>query len=82
MYYIATFYSHFGAIRFKKSCQKENLTACMMPVPRELSSSCGTCVRFEASADACFKFDEHGEMEQLVRIEAGGYIPVYKAKES
>lgn len=82
MYFIATFYSHFGAIRFKKNCQKKNLDACMMPVPRDLSSSCGTCVRFEAASDDCIQLDEHEEMEQMVRLEAGGYKPVYMAKES
>lgn len=46
--YIATFFSHFGAIRFKKYCEKYGLEAQAMPVPRNLSSSCGTCVRFSA----------------------------------
>ena len=45
MTYIATFFSHFGAIRFKKLCQKSGWPARVMPVPRDLSSSCGTCVR-------------------------------------
>ena len=27
MLYIATFYSHFGAVRFKKDCKKENISA-------------------------------------------------------
>ena len=44
---IATFYSHFGAIRFKKTCDSLGWTAQVMPVPRNLSSSCGTCVRYE-----------------------------------
>ena len=51
MLYIATFYSHFGAVRFKKDCKKENISAEAMPVPRDLSSSCGTCVKFETEKD-------------------------------
>ena len=42
--YIATFFSHFGAMAFKKKCDKEGYPAVIMPVPRNLSSSCGTCV--------------------------------------
>ena len=44
---IATFFSHFGAMRCKKQCDETGITARMMPVPRMLSSSCGTCVRIE-----------------------------------
>ena len=49
MTYIATFYSHFGAIRFKKLCATQGWNARVMPVPRDLSSSCGTCVRYEGT---------------------------------
>ena len=45
--YIATFFSHFGAMAFKKKCDKEGYPAVIMPVPRNLSSSCGTCVKFQ-----------------------------------
>ena len=51
MRYIATFYSHYGAIQYRKNCEKLNLEAVIMPVPRELSSSCGTCVRFETEGE-------------------------------
>ena len=49
MTYIATFYSHFGAICFQKLCETHRIPARLMPVPRTLSSSCGTCVRFEGN---------------------------------
>lgn len=41
-YYI-TFYSHFCAIAFSKTHTAGSVT--LMPVPRALSSSCGTCAR-------------------------------------
>lgn len=44
--YIATFYTHYGAVEFKKHAQAQGICATQMPVPRKLSSSCGTCVRF------------------------------------
>lgn len=52
MKYIATFYSHYGAIQYRKNCEKMDLEAVVMPVPRDLSSSCGTCVRFEAEGNS------------------------------
>ena len=45
--YIATFYSHYGALSYFKELEKQGITATMMPVPRRLSSSCGTCVSYE-----------------------------------
>lgn len=49
-----------------------------MPVPRDLSSSCGTCVRFEAEG----KFPERNEeVEQIVQIEDSGYVCIYHADE-
>ena len=72
MIYIATFYSHFGAVRFKKECKKENITAEAMPVPRDLSSSCGTCVKFETKKDiSAFSWSQ--EVEQVVEITDAGY---------
>ena len=35
MTYIATFFSHFGAIRYKKLCDAQGFAARTMPVPRE-----------------------------------------------
>lgn len=42
----ATFYTHLGAIQFHKAITALGIKAVMMPVPRKLSASCGTCVRF------------------------------------
>ena len=76
MIYIATFYSHFGAVRFKKECKKENITAEAMPVPRDLSSSCGTCVKFETEKDIS-AFSWNQEVEQVVEITDAGYKLYY-----
>ncbi len=80
MYYIATFYSHFGAIRFAKECRKEGRGARLMPVPRDLSSSCGTCVGFEASVDYVPGTDIHGEVQKIVRETEEGYEAVYNGE--
>ena len=73
---IATFYSHFGAIRFMRTCQQQGLIAQVMPVPRNLSSSCGTCVRFEGDCPD----NPPQEVEQIVSITPNGYILLYRAK--
>jgi len=62
MIYIATFYSHIGAIRFERSLKEAGMTARLMPVPRKVSSSCGTCVRFES--DQPWQ-QTNGDIEQL-----------------
>ena len=78
MVYIATFYSHFGAIRFKKLCQAQGIAARLMPVPRDLSSSCGTCVRYE-SESACPSGGWPEEAEQAAQVLEKGYHICYRA---
>ena len=46
-----TFVSHYGAIRFRKTIQSRGIRAELMPVPRFLSSSCGTCARIDEDVD-------------------------------
>ena len=48
MTYFATFFSHFGAMRYQQLCREQGIECRVMPVPRNLSSSCGTCVRIAA----------------------------------
>ena len=64
--YIATFFSHFGAIRFGKQLKEMGLSGKLMPVPRRVSSSCGTCVKFEAESDTAVHSDD---LEQLFLVE-------------
>lgn len=78
MTYIATFYSHFGAIRFKKLCEGSTWPARVMPVPRDLSSSCGTCVRYEGDK-LCPAGRIPEEVEQIVEVSDAGYIRRYLA---
>ena len=58
--YIATFFSHFGAVRFRKELDMagiDGLTCTLMPVPRFLSSSCGTCVKIKCEDDQVSESD-------------------------
>lgn len=79
--YIATFYSHFGAMRFKKQCDTIKAPAKIMPVPRNLSSSCGTCVRYEWETP-CVTKEWTEEVEMVVEVTQTGYLEIYRANES
>lgn len=78
--YIATFFSHFGAVRFERLCSERGWQAQLRPVPRSLSSSCGTCVYFIAENLGDIHELRTPELEQLVSAEAG-YMLLYKAED-
>lgn len=79
--YIATFFSHFGAVRFQHLCVERGWQAQLRPVPRSLSSSCGTCVVFQAAALEDVDSLQTPELEQLVLQCGDGYEVVYTAAE-
>ena len=76
--YIATFFMHFGSIRFERLCKSKGYQARTMPVPRNLSSSCGTCVKYTAPEPL---YDPaHDEMEKMVIVnEDGTYTQIWQA---
>ena len=80
MQYIATFFSHFGAVRFQHLCTERGWQAQVRPVPRSLSSSCGTCVRcegrwLEPQGEAA------GDVERIAAWDGRSYTPVYQRTE-
>ena len=80
MTYIATFFSHFGAIRYKKLCEQAGYMAKTMPVPRTLSSSCGTCVCVEGGfvrpSGVCAE-----EVDRIAAVTETGYEFVYNIED-
>lgn len=46
--FIATFHTHLSALVTSRTLSTLGVQAQMMPVPRKLSSSCGTCVLYYA----------------------------------
>lgn len=83
MQYIATFFSHFGALRFERLCKAKGYAAQVRPVPRSLSSSCGSCVYFSASVlkDEQLAALRTPELEQLACMADDGYEFLYRAEE-
>ena len=76
--YIATIFFPFWSYVFQgKKCEKEGYPATIMPVPRNLSSSCGTCVKFTGEAQTAQNWNSD-EVEQLVKIlETGSFQVIW-----
>lgn len=75
--YIATFHTHLAALRSYKALEKRGITAAQLaPVPRRLSSSCGTCLFYESESPLLEAMDR--DTEAVYRQEDGGYTPVFQ----
>jgi len=73
--FIATFHSHFGALSFYKALKELDIAAELLPVPRKLSSSCGTCVCYEHGSPVALSESELNECElDGIFFEAGGAL--------
>ena len=59
---IATFHTHLSALMPARTLKEAGVDAKMAPVPRKLSSSCGTCVMYawEEPLLACMDRDVEG----------------------
>ena len=71
MKYVATFYTHVSAMMSQRSLTAEGIPARLAPTPRELSSSCGTCVRYEAEDPSYSLLDS--DVEQVASMTETGY---------
>lgn len=80
MNYVATFHTHLSALLSYQALAGAGVRARMAPVPRRLSSSCGTCVRYEAESDRRELLDR--DAEAVYEAEDGDYRPVWNSSES
>ena len=76
---IATFHTNFGALTFHRKLTGLGDDAVMMPVPRKLSASCGTCVRFRLPFDPAAMADE--DLEAVYACEGGNYFLLFENEE-
>lgn len=81
MTYIATFFTHFAAVNFSRQLKGTDKKPMLMPVPRKLSSSCGTCVKFLLDGDIqefvqSGIFDE--DVDTVYLVENDEYTPVFE----
>lgn len=65
--FVATFHTHLSAMLTLQALQNAGCKAKMQPVPRVLSSSCGTCVRFSAETDCRDLLDADAEALYAVK---------------
>lgn len=65
--YVATFHTHVSALISFRTLTGRGVSARMAPVPRRLSSSCGTCVFYEADGPLLDAMDQ--DVEQVCRID-------------
>lgn len=71
MNYIATFYTHAAALMTNRTLRKKDVSSRLGPVPRVLSSSCGTCVMYEA--DEPYLQDLDRDMDAVYEKTDQGY---------
>lgn len=74
MDYIATFFTHYGAMTFQRLLKSQGKAAQMSPVPRSLSASCGVCVRFDAQG--LMETPNAVDLEGLYQETKEGYRPI------
>ena len=78
MNYLVTFFTHFDAIEYVKFLKTHRIKGTLRPVPRKVSSSCGTCVVFcaeEALPDPV-PFIQEG-CQELFAEENQSYTRIY-----
>ncbi len=72
--FIATFFTHSGAIKFHRRLLSLNIHCELMPVPRKLSSDCGIGAKFKVDHDFHSLVDD--EVEKIFLMD-DGYTLVY-----
>ena len=72
MNFVATFYTHLASLRTARALEGVGVQAELAPVPRALSSSCGTCVRYSAEDPLLERMD--ADTEAVYCREGDGYV--------
>ena len=76
MNYIATFYTHAAALMTNRTLTGIGVLSRLGPVPRALSSSCGTCVMY--TADDPHLSDMDRDVEGVYEVTESGYAELMK----
>ncbi|MDC7244975.1 MAG: DUF3343 domain-containing protein [Sphaerochaetaceae bacterium] len=64
--FVATFYSQYGAVQFRRYAKSKKIGCRLAPVPRVLSSSCGTCAHYKGDSwDIGFRMKDLETVYQL-----------------
>ena len=77
--YVATFHTHLAALRSCSALKKAGAAqAQLAPVPRRLSSSCGTCVFYEGAEAMTPCMDK--DLEAIYLREGDGFTLLHRAE--
>lgn len=76
--YIATFHTHFSAQCTARAMMKSGINAKMAPVPRSLSTDCGTCVHYEAATPLSELM--HADYDAIYAVKDGSYRELQKRR--
>ena len=78
--FVATFHTHLAALRSCGALKRAGIAgARLAPVPRRLSSSCGTCALYQGRDPMLSCMD--GDVEAVYRREGETYILLYKGED-
>ena len=72
---LATFYSHYGAMLTKKRLGD---SCTLRPVPRSLSSSCGTCACLEGVTLEKLREVAGDNLEAVYSVSDNGYVLLFR----
>jgi len=78
--YIATFFTHYDALMFFGQLKERGIEAKLMPVPRKVSASCGTCC-FYVSDDLHIEISDC-EIEAVYVEVSGVFSKVWSNEDS
>ncbi|MEN1759640.1 DUF3343 domain-containing protein [Anoxynatronum sibiricum] len=73
--YMVLFFTHSGAIKFKRFAKREGFSCELMPVPRQLSSNCGVGAKITYEGPCEELADE--EIEKIYLAASDGYHLVF-----
>lgn len=71
---VITFYTHHSAQMTFRVLKRESVNSRMAPVPRSLSSSCGSCVIVESDAIDLNLLDE--DYEAVYKFDGKSYVKI------
>ncbi len=78
MEYTVLFFTHSGAIKFRRKANSLNIPCELMPVPRVLSSNCSICAKINYEGEIKSLLDD--EIEKIFLQAANKNTLVYEAE--
>jgi len=74
--YYLLFKSIHDVLRAEKSLKQHGFDFELMPIPRNLSSDCGSCIRLYDEIEEVLRFTDGIGMERCFRFDGKEYVPV------